>query len=438
MNMTKEIRISPNDGSYNAFTGLLFTHSKKLIAAYRTGTSHGVSVPAYIDLAISSDMGNSWSISRVIQDESIDFRDPRLAQLADGTILLSVQASEVGPRIYKSTDDGTTFTLLYNFTADFAVNTHFGFGRVVEDNNGKLYFGIYDYSGSNDIQKIAVSSDAGVSWSSYEVLNEPTTDNNEMAFCFIPSEKALTVPNSVYLAKSKGIIIGIGRVSIGQSPLVFSDDEGQTWEKFTPAMGFNAHGADLVYKEGKLILSYRDGGGSPTVSVSEDLGFTWSKPLFLSSRRGGYCQSALIGNGIHGVTYYTDGGGAFGTSDPAVAWFRFIRPKFSKEIKYFRFWDEVNPVNAGSNAFRINTIHVDMFESVSVLLQSDAAHDKSVTIRWSFDGKTNAFEETISAPTTSYLYQTLEKKAPYITGGYITNNDSVQRLMNWDFICRPK
>ena len=147
---SKETLLSANDGKYNAFAGLVFTRRKRLIACWRTSAAHGLTVPAHIVGAYSDNMGVSWVNKTFVVNDAIDARDPHLSQIQNGSILLSYMVSGVAPKIMISTDNGDTFTDLYNFATDanYGSGNYHGYGRIIEDNGGTLYFGMYSISGT--------------------------------------------------------------------------------------------------------------------------------------------------------------------------------------------------------------------------------------------------------------------------------------------------
>lgn len=426
MKMSKDILLSANDGKYNSFPGMLFTKEKRLITAWRSGDLHVESIPAYIKGAYSDDMGKTWQLKDLLMDETIDARDIRFSQSRTGRIFMTYQVSNAAPKIRYSDDNGDTWNELFDFSTMFEPDTHFGFGKLVEDNQGGLYYGIYQYDVAGTYtQKVVRSYDDGVTWSQPFIVNNETGKYNcEMALTFIPNQSNLSEERNPAISTGEGFLIGVIRPHSGDSFIVTSFDRGGTWTKSDTPLGFTAHGADMIYSEGKLIISYRDAGGSPAVRISDDLGFTWSDALVLSEARGGYSQLAHIGTGVYAVTYYTDEGGFSTLGDEADVFFRFLNiDEMPKVNKIWRFLTDQS-VAASSNVLVKRSMRLDRYSKIKLFLKSDAIHKKTIQINWSFDGVTTAFSETLSEEVTDNFNLTLEAKAPFITQIRIYNSDS--------------
>lgn len=80
-------------GAEIRFPDLIRLADGRLLAAYHSAAAH-TNANGAIKIVLSSDLGATWTAPRVVWSDAFDNRDPKLVQLADGTILLTFFQTE--------------------------------------------------------------------------------------------------------------------------------------------------------------------------------------------------------------------------------------------------------------------------------------------------------------------------------------------------------
>lgn len=103
----RHVTIARSDTDYISFPDVCLTHSGRLICVYRVADKH-VATRARMEVRTSDDGGKTWSEPDVLADNR--GHCARLAVMPDGEVLLITDSSPVGGAVYRSTDNGETWS----------------------------------------------------------------------------------------------------------------------------------------------------------------------------------------------------------------------------------------------------------------------------------------------------------------------------------------
>lgn len=245
-------------GDLAHFPDVVRLHGGRLLAAYREGAGH-VSHEGRIRLTTSEDDGRTWSAPVVAVDGPHDDRDPKLAALADGTVLLSY------------------FTLDWRSARDFTVR------------------GVY----------VRRSGDGGRTWSAPAAvgtaLHRPASHG---AAAELPGGDLLL---PLYGRREPGG----GSVASA----VRSTDGGRTWPHASETVFAEVGGVDFqeptltVLPGGGLVALLRTTGAHAWLARSADGGRIWTAPEELDLPASSHHVLALDGGGV--LVTYGDTSGRF-------------------------------------------------------------------------------------------------------------------------------
>ena len=265
----KESVTVTDDGSYNAFPSVEKASNGDLLTVYRKGVTH-LTFDGSIRLKRSTDNGGTWSSeSTIITGVGHDYRDPSIARLANGNIIMSYfdRITDSNILIYTSisTDNGITFGTPVQLTgyADYGAVS----SRVIQLANGDLLLATYGKSGANGLLNVFKSTNNGTSWS---ILSTISTD------AFVPNFK-YSEP-SLLLLPNGNIVATVRNNSDVMIARSVSTDSGVTWSSLVNKFsGYSRAG--MVYFNGDIIATYRTASGKGALRVSSDEGFSWSNEV---------------------------------------------------------------------------------------------------------------------------------------------------------------
>jgi hypothetical protein len=241
----------------------------RILATYREGAGH-VSPEGRICVVESADAGESWGEPRVVVDGPYDDRDPKLARLADGTVLLSYFVIDWSTRNWSTRNWSTrkrhTVTGTYVRRSDDGGRTWGGavtvgsamagdgrdkgwacsHGAVAELPTGDLLIPLYGQpKGRKDQQATVVrSTDGGRNWPAAGEVVVARGDGIHF------QEPTLTVLD--------GQLVMLIRTTAEHAYLARSTDDGRTWTAPAPTdLPASSHHA-LALSSGEVLVTYGD------------------------------------------------------------------------------------------------------------------------------------------------------------------------------------
>ncbi|BCJ78070.1 hypothetical protein CS0771_76140 [Catellatospora sp. IY07-71] len=228
----------------------------RMLAAFREGAGH-VSHEGRIRLTISEDAGRTWSAPVVAVDGPYDDRDPKLAVLGDGTVLLSYFTLDWssardftvrGVSVRRSGDGGNTWS--DPVAVGTALRGPASHGAAVELPGGDLLLPLYGLaeSGGGSVASVVRSTDGGRTWPAAAETVFAAVGGVEF------QEPTLTV-------LPDGELVALVRTTGAHAWLVRSADGGHTWtapqELDLPASSHHA----LALDGGGVLVTYGDTSG---------------------------------------------------------------------------------------------------------------------------------------------------------------------------------
>ncbi len=228
----------------------------RLLAAFREGAGH-VSHEGRIRLTISGDEGRTWSAPAVAVDGPYDDRDPKLAALADGTVLLSYFTLDWstardftvrGVYVRRSGDGGHTWA--DPVAVGTALRGPASHGAAAELPGGELLLPLYGLakSGGGSVASVVRSTDGGRTWPAATETVFAAVEG--VAF----QEPTLTVLPG-------GALAALVRTTGAHAWLARSPDGGRTWtppeELDLPASSHHV----LALDGGGVLVTYGDTSG---------------------------------------------------------------------------------------------------------------------------------------------------------------------------------
>jgi predicted neuraminidase len=238
------------DGLQAHFPDLVRLAGGRLVAAYREGAGH-ISHEGRITVVASDDDGRTWSAPRVVVDGPHDDRDPKLAVLSDGTILLSYFVLEWtserehknhGVWVRRSTDEGRSWGEPVQ-VGSWWWASH---GAAVELPGGDLLLPVYNRPPGERWHRAVVvrSTDGGRTWPPSSEVSLAAGDT------FHFQEPTLTVLD--------GQVVSLIRTTVETAYLSRSTDNGRTWTAPVPTdMPASSHHA-LALSSGEVLVTYGD------------------------------------------------------------------------------------------------------------------------------------------------------------------------------------
>jgi Neuraminidase (sialidase) len=296
-------------GGYAAFPDICRLKNGDLFCVFYSGYGH-VSIPNAqlpkgdrIMAVRSLDNGKTWSEPTVIIDTEFDDRDPSVACLKDGTLLLSwftyrpdqKGKSEVRVLLSRSTDQGKTWSELTKLEVDsphwFACSS-----PVRQLPDGSLILGLYseDAARKEAFGATIKSYDGGKTWKNVALIGEKAGIHLDAETDVIPLKN--------------GKLLAALRSSKVDMHVSLSDDMGRTWGP-VKSFGFKGHCPYFLrHSSGIILLAHR----LPATSLhwSKDEGKTWQGPVQIDSVGGAYPSMIELPNGLVYCVYYEEGPGS--------------------------------------------------------------------------------------------------------------------------------
>jgi sialidase-1 len=314
---------------YQAFPDACRLRNGDIVAVFYDGYHH-ISLPnaeyprgGKICLVRSKDEGRTWSEPQVVYDDEIDNRDPHIAELSDGTLIVSFfsilpyegefdaghyptgQLKISGIQLTRSTDGGTTWEQnvapIYQDEDVWACSA-----PVRELPDGTCILGAYTERDNRCWAGVFLSHDGGKTW-------DPPVSIDKDSGLNLPAETDVIQlkDGSLYAA-----LRGDENVRTNMHASV-STDNGKSWSPVKD-LGFLGH-CPYLYRlsTGDLLLTYRGvrfDGDTKTMytalRVSRDETQTWQGPYVIDTKIGAYPATIELSDGTVLVIYYEEGEGS--------------------------------------------------------------------------------------------------------------------------------
>jgi len=290
-------------GAYEAFPDVCRLKDGRLLCVFYAGYGH-VSLPndalpkgGAVTGCFSSDEGKTWTPAQIVYDGPDDDRDPSVVQLSDGRILcnfFSLRAKEggkwdgLGSWLVESSDGGKTWS-----EPRCISSTYYCSAPIREMPGGMLVLGLYCETGSDANGAVAVSADAGRTWS------KPIDIDNGGLRLDAETDVIRLKDGKWYAAQ---------RTAKESMRYSISEDNGKTWSVSQP-MGFPGHSPHLHRTpEGIIVCAHRIPNTSLHYSCDECR--TWSPNVEVDTVFGAYPSMVTLKDGSILIVYYEEGAGS--------------------------------------------------------------------------------------------------------------------------------
>ena len=291
-------------GGYSAFPDVCRLPNGDLYCVFYSGYGH-VSTPSdqwpkggRIMAVRSSDNGDSWNQPVVAVDTNLDDRDPSIACLKDGTLLLNwftLQDKRLAILLARSADQGKTWSDPVKLDLDspysFACSA-----PVRQLPDGSLILGLYCEDGTTKrtFGATVKSYDGGKSWKDLAYIGEK-------ADIYLDAETDV-------IRRKDGKLLAALRSSKVDMHYALSEDSGKTWGP-VESFGFKGHCPYFLrHSSGVIVLAHR----VPATSLhwTADEGETWHGPVQIDNVIGAYPSLVELPDGRVFCVYYEEGKGS--------------------------------------------------------------------------------------------------------------------------------
>jgi len=296
-------------GGYAAFPDVCRLPNGDLFCVFYSGYGHVSTRNAKwpkggrIMAVRSSDNGRNWSKPVVAIDTDYDDRDPSVACVKDGTLLLNwftprpdlKGKGQIAVLLARSTDLGKTWSEPVKLDLEsphwFACSS-----PVRQLPDGSLILGLYseDSAKGSAFGATVKSYDGGKTW-------------KELALIGDKAGVSLDAETDVVPLKD-GKLLAALRSSRVDMHYAVSEDGGKTWGP-VQSFGFKGHCPYFLrHSSGVILLAHR----VPATSLhwSSDEGKTWNGPLRIDLVSGAYPSMVELPDGLVYCVYYEEGKGS--------------------------------------------------------------------------------------------------------------------------------
>jgi hypothetical protein len=249
---------------------------------------------------------------------SRSYRIPAVATAKDGSLVVATDKrwdnnadlpGNIDVVIRRSTDQGKTWSTPVTIAGEYTDQGYGDPALVVNRKNGEiicLFAGIRGFFGSKDIDPITInlskSVDNGKTWSKpIDITSQiygsgclhPVRKNWQGAF--VSSGAAIQLKDGRLMA---GLAVREKKTRLITNYVIFSDDNGLTWDVSPYSASNNGNEASLAELENGYVLMSIRTQGTRMFNISMDRGISWGIP---------YAQTAIIDPSCNGdLMRYTD------------------------------------------------------------------------------------------------------------------------------------
>lgn len=292
----------------------------RIAVVLRGGAGH-LGVKGRLDMAFSSDEGQTWSEPVVVNDSPVDDRNPAFGQAANGDLVVGFwrtatydENGRYDPKLDKprntwvtrSSDGGRSWSSATELDVS-DIGWGSPFGKILTLPDDTMLMAVYGGPVQTDEKKVARredhsyvyrSSDRGRTWSRHGECSS-TMQLNETALLALPSGKLLAAMR----ARAGGIWLSV------------STDGGKSWSQPVRVTPPNVHPADLaLLPDGRVLMTtgYRVGPFGVRGLISDSAGKFDLKRHFVLVNDGiggdcGYPSSVILKDGRVLTVYYANG-----------------------------------------------------------------------------------------------------------------------------------
>ncbi len=282
-------------GGYQAFPDICRLKSNELMVVFYNGYGH-VSQPnaehplgGRVCAVRSNDEGATWSPAEVVVDTPKDDRDPSIACMPNGDLIVSYfeygKHTECDTKIVRSSDGGKTWSEPQLVAPSFACSS-----PVRRLRKGRLLLPVYTVDGTGGARAysaVCASDDGGRTW---------------LAPVVVGLEPGLTLDETDLFERKDGTIFAMMREVMASAE---SKDGGRTWTRVAKT-GFPGHCPYmLMSNQGVLLMAHRV--PMTALHYSTDEGRTWRGPVTIDSVIGAYPSMVTLKDGSVLCVYYEEG-----------------------------------------------------------------------------------------------------------------------------------
>ncbi|MDR6804524.1 hypothetical protein J2Y45_001793 [Dyadobacter sp. BE34] len=310
-------------GDYQAFPDACRLKNGDIVAVFYAGDEHVTKQSerypkaGRICLVRSKDEGKTWSKPVTIYDDNDDNRDPHIAQLSNGSLVVSffsLRYPSFGAKEYKtlgspqllwSRDNGRTWdkeaTLLETGDIDWLSSA-----QVREMPDGTTILPVYHQEGRGGLKAwggVMLSRDKGKTWGPVITIGEKAN---------LP----LAAETDVILLKDGTLYAALRAQQEVPMHFAKSKDMGKTWSDVED-IGFRGHSPSFTrLKTGEILLTTRAFTDAPSkkgytgLRISRDEAKTWEGPYMVDETLGAYPSTVELKDGSVLVVYYEEGQGS--------------------------------------------------------------------------------------------------------------------------------
>jgi sialidase-1 len=289
-------------GGYAAFPDVCRLRNGDLYCVFYSGYGH-VSTPddkwpkgGRIMAVRSSDNGKTWGKPAIAIDTGLDDRDPSVACLKDGTLLLNwftLQKNQAAVLLARSTDGGKT----WGEPAKLELDSPYSFAcsspvRQLPDSS--LVLGLYTEDKGRAFGATVKSDDGGKTWKDLALIGEK-------AGVYLDAETDV-------VRLKDGRLLAALRSSRVDMHYAVSGDSGKTWGP-AKSFGFQGHCPYFLrHSSGVILLAHR----VPATSLhwTADEGKSWHSPVKIDAVGGAYPSLVELPGGLVYCAYYEEGKGS--------------------------------------------------------------------------------------------------------------------------------